>query len=301
MATQKLDLIIPVYLNQRLVFDLVAMLQGGIATVTRISEAHRDTSEVSGEVTGGFGLSQALASLLKVNLSGKMAGGTEGSVESTSTADRVHTPASLFFTLRNLLIDRGMLQNDGSHASSKPGEFVEFTASLRRNPLIEGLDSIVEIIDMVWVFMDEPAKSKHQGGKQLQQNQPNLKHLQGQLDSLSKSLKSGGTQDLVATLTGSRGRAVLTVEKQYLNDPSMSDLVDGTFRVVGKVIRSVDTDQDSISLLRKTAMSRVPPNVLNGITEAFGTLTQQHGFAMPTMEVEIKGPVMQILPLAIFS
>ena len=30
------DLIIPVYLNQRFVFDLVAMLQDGIATVTKV-------------------------------------------------------------------------------------------------------------------------------------------------------------------------------------------------------------------------------------------------------------------------
>ena len=30
------DLIIPVYLNQRVVFDLVAMLQDGIATVTKV-------------------------------------------------------------------------------------------------------------------------------------------------------------------------------------------------------------------------------------------------------------------------
>ena len=301
MQRQNPDLIIPVYLNQRLVFDLVAMLQGGIATVTRVSEAQRDKNAVSGEVTGGFGLSQALASLLKVNLSGKVAGETEGSFERSSASDRVHTPASLFFILRNLLIERSVLQQDVRDASNSPGEFVEFTASLRRNPLIEGLDSIVEIIDLIRVFTGEPAKPKHQGGKQQQQNQPDLKRLREQLESLSTSLKSGGTHDLVAILSGSGGRAVLTVEEQYLNDPSMSDLVDGTFRVVGKVIRSVITEADSISLLRKTAMSRVPANIRDTLTASFGTLTQQHGFAMPAMEVEIKGPVMQVLPIAIFS
>lgn len=60
---QYTDLVIPVYLNQRFVFDLVAMLRGGIATVTRVSESERDVDKVSGEVGGAFGLSQALASV----------------------------------------------------------------------------------------------------------------------------------------------------------------------------------------------------------------------------------------------
>jgi hypothetical protein len=277
------------------------MLQGGIATVTRVSEAQRDTDKASGEVSGGFGLSQAFASLLKVNLAGKVAGEMEGSVERTSASDRVHTPASLFYTLRNLLIERGVLQQEVRDATSRPGDFLEFTASLRRNPLIEGLESVVEIIDLVWVFTGEPAKPKAHGGKHQQENQPDLAKIRAQLQSLSESLKSGGTHDLVATLSGTGVKAVLTVEEQYMNDPSMSDLVDGTFRVVGKVVRSVTVNEDSISLLRKTAMSRVPADMRDALIAAFGTLTSQHGFTMPAMEVEIKGPVMQVLPLAIFS
>lgn len=300
MTSRTPDLIILVYLNQRLVFDLVAMLQGGIATVTRISEAQREADRTSGEVSGGFGLSQALASLLKVNLSGKASEEAESSSERTSTAERVHTPASLFFTLRNLLIERQVLQPDSSKASPEPGQFVEFTASLRRNPLIEGLDSIVEILDLAAVFA-EPTKPKHSGGKHQPQAQPDLKRLRGQLESLSSALKAGGTQDLVADLSPSGRRALLTVEEQYLNDPSLSDLVDGTFRVVGKVVRSVPTEEGSISLLRKTAMSRVPANMRDALTEAFGALQQEHGFVMPTMEVEIRGPVIQVIPLAIFS
>ncbi len=36
------DLVIPVYLNQRVVFDLVAVLQDGIASVTQISQTHSE-------------------------------------------------------------------------------------------------------------------------------------------------------------------------------------------------------------------------------------------------------------------
>ena len=40
-------LIVPVYLNQRLVFDLLAMLQGGISTVTAINKTENVNSQNS--------------------------------------------------------------------------------------------------------------------------------------------------------------------------------------------------------------------------------------------------------------
>lgn len=164
MSDQLPELIIPVYLNQRLVFDLVAMLQGGITTVTRVSEAQREAGTVAGEVAGGFGLSQALSSLLRVNLSGKVSGDTSETMERTSTAERVHTPASLFFTLRNLLWEKGILTSHSLEVQPKPGQFVEFTGSLRRNPLIETFDSLTGILNLSIMFA-EPAKPPHGGGK----------------------------------------------------------------------------------------------------------------------------------------
>ena len=56
-------LLIPVYLNQRMVFDLVAMLQGGISTVTRVSETSQERSSTERNIGAAFGLSNAFASL----------------------------------------------------------------------------------------------------------------------------------------------------------------------------------------------------------------------------------------------
>ncbi len=189
-----------------------------------------------------------------------------------------------------------------SHSGDRPpdpGEFVEFTASLRRNPLIEALEAVSEILDVVLLFQDSP--KPHHNKKGGTQSQPDLKKLQGQMQALAASLKAGGTQDLVAELVQTGGRAVLTVEQQALSDPSLSDLVDGTFRVMGQVIRAIPDSSASVSLLRKTAMSRVPPQMLQTLISVFGGLQQEHGFAMPTMEVEIRGPVFHVLPVAIFA
>ena len=65
------NLIVPVYLNQKLVFDLLAMLEGGIATVTGVTRTNEDvdTSESNGRA--GFGLGEALSMLMRVDLSGE--------------------------------------------------------------------------------------------------------------------------------------------------------------------------------------------------------------------------------------
>ena len=82
-------------------------------------------------------------------------------------------------------------------------------------------------------------------------------------------------------------------------DPTMNDVIDGTVRVMGKVPRVlIDSSDESISLLRKSAIGRFP-----GLVEQFGT-------AMPNIdglgsggevETEIAGPAMQVNPIAIFS
>jgi hypothetical protein len=73
------------------------------------------------------------------------------------------------------------------------------------------------------------------------------------------------------------------------------------FNVLGKVIRVIDDDKDSINLIRKTALSAMPENILNTALGGLSELSKTQGFKIPTMELEAKGPVLQVLPIAIFS
>jgi len=92
-----MDLIVPVYLNQRLVFDLVAMTQNGIATVTQVSQSQESSSSQSGSISSSFGLSEAFSTLLKIDLSGQKSSASEDGASISSSEERVHTPSSLFF------------------------------------------------------------------------------------------------------------------------------------------------------------------------------------------------------------
>jgi len=106
MLTETHNPLVPVYLNQRIVFDLIAMLQDGIATVTKVFERTRSESSASNHLDGSFGLNKAFSSLLSINLSGKRGRAKTDETDATRDAERVHTPASLFFKLRELLDER---------------------------------------------------------------------------------------------------------------------------------------------------------------------------------------------------
>lgn len=287
------DLVIPVYLNQRVVFDLVAVLEGGIASVTQVSQTHSEAAGESKQIGASFGLSNALSSLLKIDLTGKRDQKSSDESSKTTTEDRIHTPVSLFIALRSILHKKQYLKHIETGVDIVPGDLVEFSTVLKRNPLIETLDSFIEIIDMLKVFEGKPQKGK---GKQSNE----MSQIKKQMASLLSSLKGGDTMDLTTPPLLSSHRAVISIEKQNLNDPSMSDLVDGTFRVVGKVTRSLKASEGSISLNRKSAFNRLPSSAL----EQFKTAFQAPELAemdFPELEWEIKGPAIQVLPIAIFA
>lgn len=79
----------------------------------------------------------------------------------------------------------------------------------------------------------------------------------------------------------------------------MSDIVDGQFTAIGKIVRVIDKeDERSISLLRKTALSMMPQETLR---ELFEGLSEIEEFQIPDLEWNIKGPIVQIIPIAIFA
>src|SRR5690554_1410398 len=157
--------------------------------------------------------------------------------------ERVHTPASLFYQLRNTLIEKKLLTQINEESKINAGQIVEFTVKLKRNPIIEIMDMMTEMMSMAVLFDDQKSGSG-KGGKGKSNESAQTKK---QMEDFSKALKSGNTVDLTASDLPSGHKAVITVESLYLNDPFMSDLVDGEFKVVGKVVRSIEDDSESIN------------------------------------------------------
>ncbi len=292
------QLLVPVYLNQRLVFDLLAMLQGGLSTVTAVSQAINTTKEVRSDIGSSFGLSDALSTLLKVDLSGKKSSAGATAVSEATSEERVHTPASLLYQLRNKLHEIEAVADFDSGKPVKSGDFIEFEAYLLKNPVLEAIDGMSRIMDIAILFEDAPKQNGR--GRQAQASNESKK-IKDQMDQFSASLKSGNTIDLITSKSQGGITAVVTLEKASLNDPQMSDLVDGKFRVLGKVIRSIGEPSGKISLVRNNALANMPPHLLVHLGTLFAALGAEHGFSMPEVRWEIEGPAVQVLPIAIYA
>jgi len=294
------ELIIPVYLNQRVVFDLIAMIQGGISTVTRITSLESHSGKDQQQYGAAFGLSKAFSTLLKIDISGSRHKAQENSTGVQKAEERVHTPASMFQALRSSLSDRKELAVVNEEYKPMIRDIIEFDARLRKNPIIQTMDTIVGLMDMAISFSGEPTnKSKRKDLKT--SGVEGNKNIKKQMEQFLESLKKGDTIDIVSDMLRCGFRAVITLECEFLNDPTMSDLVDGQFNVLGKVIRVIDDDKDSINLIRKTAISAMPENIMRQAFSDLSALSTEQGLKIPPLELEIKGPVIQILPIAIFA
>jgi hypothetical protein len=295
--------IIPVYLNQRIVFDLLAMLQDGLSQVAKITTSDSDKDVLSREAAATFGVANAFASLLRIDLSARRTGTKESMGETSRTEERVHTPASLLFKLRQMLAERdNLVRIQDANATFASGQIVEFTTTLRRSPVVELMDNMIAAFGMFMTFVGEASphgQSKAVAKKGPPPDNTNQKII-GQMKSFREMLGTGPTIDIVSERFASGHSAVITLEQEYLSDPTMSNLVEGQFLVMGKVIRVVGQGE-SISLLRKTAMSILPDETLASTFSRFDALSTVQGYVMPKAEWQVAGPALHILPVAIYA
>lgn len=297
-------LLVPVYLNQKLVFDLLAMMQDGISTVTTVSTSQHARDLTENSISGGFGLSEALSMLMKVDLSATTKDSKTHGADESRSEDRVHTPASLLYKLRSTLASKGQLVEDAASSHVYPGQFIEFAATLRRNPAVEVFDSLGELMALSQVFITDRSGSHnkpHKRGEGGKEKQNRASKIIKQIKVLSESIKAGGTIDLIANRAVDNFAVVIPVESKYLNDPNMSDLVDGQFNVLGKVIRRIESNDESISLIRKAAISKMPRANLENMFDAINALGELQGYEIPEIVWEMPGPAFQVIPIAVYA
>ena len=293
------DLPIALYLNQRLTFDVLASLENGFSRFSTVqtTSSGEKSAEMSGEAQ--IGVSNVFAILgVQFGVGGR-GSQQEGETRSESTTkDVIHTPASLFAKLRKDLRSHCLVRDISGAEGLKaihPSDFVEFEATLRRSPLIEMLSALAELTPLMEQFKERPAQGT--GARPPKQGKSGSSEMVKQVKAFLGMVTAAGSQDLLAEVDSMR--LVLTTEQKYFIDPTMNDVIDGTFRVFGKVTRVISEDCDErISLLRKTAIGKFGDTVKGVGKELADAKSLNFG---DSVEIEICGPTMQVIPLAIFS
>ena len=170
----KPDITLPIYLNEKIVVDMLAMIEDGFSMVSSISAITSDNTSSNNKLGFDADVNGIMSRLLKISFATGHTGSESKSFESTTTSEKVHTISSLFFKLRNYLHDNNLivdLTNKLSVDQVTPGDFIEAQGSLEKNPLIHMLEDMSEALKFADMFSDEAQlgnKSKSSKADQIQ-------------------------------------------------------------------------------------------------------------------------------------
>lgn len=290
------QLMVPVYINEKIVLDMLAIIEDGFSTVSQVSyNEHKENSNVQKLESGVSTSANILSKLLKIDLKGEVShSGNSG--ENTSVAkEKVHTNVSLLSRFRTFLVNEKILKSGFDTANIKIGDFIEVEGELQKNPLINYLDIFLDLFRMVDIFTEKPQLgSKTQTKAQKQQEN----EIVTQIKSFADELKHSGTIDFI--LSDDVGTVVLSAQEQYLSNDNISEILGGHFKVLGKVIAICKDETENVDLLRKTTLSIFP---IDQITEIFSGF-QNSGikqFNLPELKTQITGPAVIVIPVAIYA
>ena len=290
------NLIIPVYINEKIVLDMLAIIEDGFSMVSQINYSeHKDNQNTIRASAETGTTSTILSKLLKIDITSEGSHtGNNGSDQNVSK-EKVHTNTSLLAKFRSHLIEKDVLKRNIDVSSINIGDFIEVEGELRKNPLIDYLDIFEDVFKLVDALPDEPQLGeKTKNRKQKGQDSKIVK----QIKAFSSELKHSGTIDFI--LADKKCSTVLSVQEQYLANDNISELIGGRFKVLGKVITICNSENEYIDLLRKTALSIFPENTLSEFVSAFENEAFQQ-FQFPELITRIDSPAMIVIPIAIYA
>ena len=290
------SLIIPVYINEKIVLDMLAIMEDGFSMVSQINYTeHKEGNTMQKGEASVSSSATILSKLLKIDISGKLShNGSNGESENIAK-EKVHTNVSLFSKFRNYLTKEKTLKTEFDVLQMRIGDFIEVEGELQKNPLINYMDSFVDFFHLKDILsIKAPVGSRTQVKDQKQQDNEIIK----QMKLISEELKHSGTIDFI--LSDKSGTVVLSAQEQYLSNDNVSEILGGRFRVLGKVIAICKNQNESIDLLRKSTLSLIPQGIIEqSFSEPFGEVTKR--LALPEFKTKIIGPAVIVIPIAIYA
>ena len=229
----KLDrLIIPVYINEKIVLDMLAIIEDGFSMVSQINYTEHKESSSAQKVDAGISTSAPILSkFLKIDVSGGLSHeGNKGENENV-IKEKVHTNVSLLSKFRGFLVENKILKSDLNFSEVRVGDFIEVEGELQKNPIINYMDSFIDLFRMADIFTEKTQLGNRTQAKNQKQKEDEVVK---QIKSFTDELKHSGTIDFI--LSDVKGTTVLSVQEQYLANDNISEILGGHFKILGKVI-----------------------------------------------------------------
>lgn len=288
---KKSRLNIPIYLNEKIVFDMMAIIEDGFSQFVTVQSSKEDSTENKDELKAGVGINKL--AFLNVNLKAGLSS-LEGQQNKThETMQKTHTPTSIFQKFYDYLYDNELVTNIEHVKNFNVGDFVEVEGMFRKNPIISVIESIKQLANLqIMMKSSEKGKNKKKDDAQLL----------SQFNALLNGLKNDGRIDLICNVKGSNDikHVVIPVDINNFISKDTNEVIEGEYKVLGKIIRYVD-ENNSINLLRNTSFSKLNNRFLDMIFKSFNSVEMADaGFESEEIITDINGPSIMIIPIAIF-
>lgn len=279
-------LTIPIYLNTKIVFDMLATIEDGFSEVKNIQTSKNKNHENDAEVNIG---NNNLFAFLNVGIRGNHK--VESNDGQTVAEERTHTPVSLFQKLKKQLDDENLIERDINNAII--GDFIEFQGTLKTNPVIDMLAGIKELIVLANLFSDSKGKQNQSKKDKLMSDSK----FNAQIEGLINGLQAGGKKDIVCV--NDTMKIILPTDENYFLNNNMSEVTDGNYKILGKVIQICKEDGE-ISLLRNTVFSKLQIEKMKEFEELFNDPALKQFIGEDGLSTKVKAPVAMIIPIAIY-
>ena len=286
---QKIDkskLTIPIYLNTKIVFDMLATIQDGFSEVKniQISKSHN----VEADASANIGTSNLFA-LLSVGIKGNhKTGNGENEV---IVEEKTHTTVSLFQNLKSILEEEKLINRNIDKLSIC--DFVEIQGTFKTNPVIDMLSGFKELMILANLFSDN--KTNNNQSKKSKAMSDNRFH--AQIDGLIKGLQEDGKKDIICKTNNLN--VVIPTDENYFLNKNMSEITDGNYKILGKVVQICLNDGE-ISLLRNTVFSKLQLDKMQDFQNIFNDDSLKQFTGEDGLVTSIKAPVIMVIPIAIY-
>lgn len=281
----KNKLTIPIYLNTKIVFDMLATIEDGFSEVKNIQTSKSRSKEDDAEANIG---TSNLFALLSVGIRGNHKSGTNA--EQTVVEEKTHTTVSLFQRLKAQLDEEKLINRELEKLEI--GDFVEIQGTLKTNPLIDMLSGLKELMILANLFSDKPKQNQSKKDKLMSDNKFN-----SQIEGLINGLQADGKKDIICET--SNMKVILPTDENYFLNSNMSEVTDGNYKILGKVVQ-ICKDFGEISLLRNTVFSKLQLDKMKEFQDVFNDPALSQFVGEGGITTSVQAPVIMIIPIAIY-
>lgn len=281
----KNKLTIPIYLNTKIVFDMLATIEDGFSEVKNIQTSKSKIKEDDAEANIG---TSNLFAFLNIGIRGNHKSGSND--DQTVIEEKTHTTVSLFQKLKAQLEDEKLINRDVENFEI--GDFIEIQGTLKTNPLIDMLSSLKELMALANLFSDKPKQNQSKKDKLISDNKFNT-----QIEGLINGLQADGKKDIICESISVK--VILPTDENYFLNSNMSEVTDGNYKILGKVVQ-ICKDSGEISLLRNTVFSKLQLDKMKEFQDVFNDPTLNQFVGEGGITTSVRAPVIMIIPIAIY-